>query len=81
LYASLDKVTVTAYMLFKGRASLAGGLVSVTVYIEASGSVQRIPAQNRTDCTASVTFGLDISICFVINISFEESWQETRQIA
>lgn len=81
LYASLEKVTVTAYMLFKGRASLAGGLVSVTIYIEASGSVTRIPAQNRTNCTASVTFGLDISICFVINISFEETWQETRQIA
>ncbi|MBC6365278.1 hypothetical protein [Algoriphagus sp. AK58] len=81
LYASLEKITVTAYMLFKGRASLAGGLVSVTIYIEASGSVERIPAQDKTNCTASVTFGLDISICFVINISFEETWQETRQIA
>lgn len=79
LYASLEKITVTAYMLFKGRASLAGGLVSVTIYIEASGSVER--TQDETNCTASVTFGLDISICFVINISFEETWQETRQIA
>ena len=30
---------------------------------------------------AQVTFGLDISIFLVINISFSESWQETRQIA
>ena len=30
---------------------------------------------------AQVTFGLDISIFLVINISFSESWQESRQIA
>jgi hypothetical protein len=84
MYASLEKITLTAYLLFKGRASLVGGLVSVTIYIEASGSVERKflgTPQERTDCTATVTFGLDISICFVINISFEESWQEGRQIA
>jgi len=28
-----------------------------------------------------VTFGLEISICFVINIDFEETWEESRQIA
>jgi hypothetical protein len=84
MYASLEKITLTAYLLFKGRASLVGGLVSITIYIEASGSVERKflgTPQERTDCTATVTFGLDISICFVINISFEETWQEGRQIA
>jgi hypothetical protein len=84
LYMGTDKFTVAAFMLFKGRASLAGGLVSVTIYIEASGKVERKflnTPQERTDCTASVTFGLDISICFVINIGFEETWQESRQIA
>ena len=68
-------------MLFKGHANLLGGIVSVTIYIEASGTVKRISSPERTDCTASVTFGLDISICFIINISFEETWQESRQIA
>ncbi|GMQ27736.1 hypothetical protein Aconfl_03780 [Algoriphagus confluentis] len=82
IYASSEVIAVTAFMLFKGHASLAGGLVSVTIYIEASGTVKRIGGSNgKTDCTASVTFGLDISICFVINISFEETWQESRQIA
>ena len=37
--------------------------------------------KDKTECIASVTFGLDISICFVIDISFEETWQESRQIA
>jgi hypothetical protein len=81
IYASAEKISVTAFMMFKGHASLVGGLVSVTIYIEASGTVTRIPAEDKTDCTASVTFGLDISIAFIINISFEETWQEQRQIA
>lgn len=84
LYMSTDKFSITAVMLFRGKARLAGGLVSVTIYIEAKGKVERKnlnTPQERTDCTASVTFGLDISICFVINISFEETWQESRQIA
>lgn len=82
IYASANEISVTAFMLFKGHASLVGGLVSVTIYIEASGTVKRVGGSDgKTDCTASVTFGLDISICFVINISFEETWQESRQIA
>ncbi|MCE7053830.1 hypothetical protein LZF95_04000 [Algoriphagus sp. AGSA1] len=81
MYADANVIEITAFMLFKGHANLLGGIVSVTIYIEASGSVKRISSPERTDCTASVTFGLDISICFVINISFEETWQESRQIA
>lgn len=81
MYADANTIEITAFMLFKGHANLLGGIVSVTIYIEASGTVKRISNPERTDCTASVTFGLDISICFVINISFEETWQESRQIA
>lgn len=81
MYADANVIEITAFMLFKGHANLLGGIVSVTIYIEASGTVKRISSPERTDCTASVTFGLDISICFIINISFEETWQESRQIA
>lgn len=79
IYASAELISVTAFMMFKGQARLVGGLVSVTIYIEASGTVTR--SGDKTDCTATVTFGLDISIAFIINISFEETWQEGRQIA
>jgi hypothetical protein len=79
IYASALEISVTAFMMFKGQARLVGGLVSVTIYIEASGTVTR--SGDKTDCTATVTFGLDISIAFIINISFEETWQEGRQIA
>lgn len=80
---SLDKtqLTITAFLLFRGRAEILGGIVTVTITIEARGSVKRLSGSGRTDMIAQVTFGLDISIFLVINISFSESWQETRQIA
>jgi hypothetical protein len=84
IYASATVVEVKAFMLFKGRASILGGIVTITIYIEASGGVKRIAIDantSRTECTASVTFALDISIFLIINISFEETWQESRQIA
>ena len=72
---------IDAFLLFKGRAELLGGLVTVTIMIEARGSINRQLGSGRTDMIAQVTFGLDISIFLVINLSFEESWQESRQIA
>lgn len=76
-----SQITVSGFLLFRGRAELLDGLVTVTIQIEAKGSVRRIAASDRTDMIAQVTFGLDISIFLVINISFSESWQESRQIA
>ena len=87
IYADAGTVKVSAFLLFQGHAELLGGLVSVTITIEAKGSVSRttLPAPNEsdshTDMEAQVTFGLDISIFLVINISFSKSWSEQRQIA
>ena len=69
-------------LTFKGRAEILGGLVTVSILIEAKGMVDQIfSPQKETDLIAQVTFGLDISIFLVIDISFSESWQERRQIA
>ena len=76
-----SQITVSGFLLFRGHAELLGGIVGVTIQIEAKGSVKRIAAPGRTDMIAQVTFGLDISIFLVINISFSHSWQESRQIA
>jgi hypothetical protein len=78
-----ESLSVGAALLFRGRAEILGGLVTVTIMIEAKGIVERAlpPAPERTDMIAQVTFGLDISIFLVINISFSKSWQERRQIA
>jgi hypothetical protein len=79
IYTDSTKVVVSGFLLFKGHAELLAGLVSVTITIEAKGTIAR--ANDRTDMSAQVTFGLDISIFLVINISFSTSWQENRQIA
>ncbi|MBK8429351.1 MAG: hypothetical protein IPL27_26870 [Lewinellaceae bacterium] len=74
-------IVVGAFILFRGRAELLAGLVTIQIQIEASGKVRRDLAAGRTDCIAQVTFSLDISIFLVINISFSKSFQENRQIA
>ena len=77
------ELKITAFLLFKGEADLLGGLVDITITIEASGTVdKRIGGANgSTSLTAEVTFAIDISIFLVINIDFSKSWSETRQIA
>jgi hypothetical protein len=79
IYIATSTLTVSAFMLFQGQAELLGGLVGVTITIEAKGTISR--QNDRTDLAAQVTFGLDISIFLVIDISFSTSWEESRQIA
>jgi hypothetical protein len=77
-----SQITVSGFLLFRGRAELLAGLVTITIQIEAKGSVQRqIGPPGRTDLIAQVTFAIDISIFLVINLHFSQSWQEQRQIA
>ena len=74
-------------MLYQGHAELAAGLVSVTITIEAKGTIKdrvsdkSLSGGGRTDLEAQITFGLDISVFLVIDISFSKSWSEQRQIA
>ncbi|MBB1284626.1 hypothetical protein HRH25_09600 [Flavisolibacter sp. BT320] len=82
IYAdSSQKVVATAILLFRGHAEILGGLVGVTITIEARGSIEKSGKDSPTNCKAQVTFALDISIFMVIDISFSESWEEQRQIA
>lgn len=75
-----NNVVVGAYLYFRGRAEIAGGLVTITIAIEAKGSIKKI-GNGPTNCIASCTFALDISVAFVINLSFTETWEEERQIS
>jgi hypothetical protein len=66
-------------MLFRGHAEICGGLVGVTIQIEAGGKVKK--TADVCECIAQVTFSIDIQILWVIDISFEETWEEARQIS
>lgn len=72
-------VKIGAFLYFRGRAEIFGGLVTVTIHIEAAGLIEK--TGNKTNCIATCTFGLDICVAWVIDISFTETWEETRQIA
>lgn len=77
-------IEVSAFLLFEGHAEILGGIVAITIRIEAKGTYSKKElggGASRTDMQCQVTFGLDISIAFIINISFTESWQEQRRIA
>jgi hypothetical protein len=75
-----NDVMVGAFIYFRGRVEIFAGIVTITIAIEAKGSIQKI-ANGPTNCEASCTFALDISIAFVINLNFSETWKETRQIS
>lgn len=47
---------MTAFMLFRGQAELLGGIVSVTITIEAKGSVEKTGAGAPANCKAQVNF-------------------------
>jgi hypothetical protein len=79
IYTDATKLQVSGFLLFQGQAELLGGLVGITITIEAKGTVSR--AADRTDLAAQVTFAIDISIFLVIDIDFSTSWEEQRQIA
>ncbi|MEO6187378.1 MAG: hypothetical protein ABIO82_05145, partial [Ginsengibacter sp.] len=81
MHADASLIKVAAILYFRGHADILGGIVSITITIEAKGMIVRRIPEKRTDCSAQVTFALDISIFLIIDISFSKTWSEDRQIA
>jgi hypothetical protein len=80
IYLDKNTLEVSAFLLFSGHADVLSGLLSVTITIEAKGTVVR-DNDNSTSLAAQVTFALEITVFWVIDISISESWGERRQIA
>jgi len=87
IYLDKNTLEVSAFLLFQGHAEVLSGLISVTITIEAKGTVVRdkdgIPGKDETSTSlaAQVTFALEITVFWVIDITISESWGERRQIA
>jgi hypothetical protein len=86
IYTDSTQLNVSAFLLFQGHAELLAGLISITITIEAKGTVKRLTDASlsgggRTDLEAQVTFAIDVSLFLVIDIHFSTSWAEQRQIA
>ncbi len=72
---------VGAMMMFRGHAEICGGLVGITIQIEAGGSVHHDLGSGETDCVAQVIFSINVTLLWVIDIHESDQWQESRQIA
>lgn len=79
IHTDVNTLGVSAFLMYEGHAELIAGLISITIMIEAKGTVNR--TGDETSCAAQVTFALDISLFLVIDIDFSTSWEERRQIA
>lgn len=83
IHTDANQLAVSAFLMYEGHAELLAGLISITIMIEAKGTVTRAltDGKDKTWLAAQVTFALDISLFLVIDIEFSESWEEQRQIA
>jgi hypothetical protein len=78
---SAKALDVGALMLFRGSAEICGGLVAICIQIEAGGAIHRDLPDGPTSCIAQVTFTIDVTVLWVIDIDESDTWQESRQIA
>jgi hypothetical protein len=74
-----NAIHVAGLLLFRGSAEILGGLIAIAIQIEAGGGVDRVG--DETTLTAQVTFSIDITLLWVIDIDVTEHWEEQRQIA
>lgn len=85
IHLEAKELAVSAFLMYEGHAELLAGLISITIMIEAKGTVKRIAdadaKDDKTWLAAQVTFALDISLFLVIDIEFSKSWEEQRQLA
>ena len=70
---------VVGLLLFRGSAEILGGLIAIAIQIEAGGGIDRVGGE--TTLTAQVTFSIDVTLLWVIDINVTEHWEEQRQIA
>jgi len=70
-------------ILFKGEAELLGGVIDITISIEAKGGQETDTSitPHESFCVCEVEFAMEISLCFFINFEFDVTWQEKRQIS
>ncbi|HEV2483567.1 MAG TPA: hypothetical protein VGS79_28070 [Puia sp.] len=67
-----------AIMLLKSNVSLLAGLIAIAISIEAKGGQKEVGGHAFAIC--EVDFALNVSVVFIINISFTTSWQQSQQV-
>ncbi|HET7487728.1 MAG TPA: hypothetical protein VFJ85_07345 [Acidimicrobiales bacterium] len=76
-------VSVTGGLRGQAEVSVLGGIASASLTLEASITVTADPAVWRPDdieLTGEVSVGIHISICWIIDIDFDGSWQFSQTV-
>ena len=76
-------ISVTITLLGQAEVDVLGGLVSASLTLAASITVTPEPLAfppDNIELTAAVAVGIHISICWVINIDFDGSWQFSQEV-
>ncbi len=79
-------VTIGGFLQMRGRVELLGGIVTAELMIEATGYINTnllSPGgeNNRVALIATLTFGVHVSIAWVVDVNIDHSWQETIDIS
>lgn len=70
-------------LVFKGEAELLGGVVVIGINLEAKGGTEKEIEDGieKTFGVCEVEFAVEISLFFIINIEFDVTWQEKKQVS
>jgi hypothetical protein len=76
-------ISVTAALLGQAEGSVLGGVASAALTLAASITITPMPLAfppNDIKLTAAVAVGIHISICWVVSIDFDGSWQFSQDV-
>jgi hypothetical protein len=76
-------ISVTATLLGQAEVSVLGGLASASLTLAASITITPEPLAfppNDIGLTAAVAVGIHISICWVVSVDFDGSWQFSQDV-
>ena len=76
-----NEVSIAASLTGKAELDVLGGLASASLTLSATISVTIEQSPHQADLSAQCSVGIHISICWVIDISFDGSWGFSETIA
>ena len=76
-----NAISITAALTGTAQVDVLGGVASASLTLSAAIAVTLTQTPHQADLSAQCSVGIHISICWVINISFDGSWGFSETIA
>jgi hypothetical protein len=81
LEVGTNAITITATLTGNAEVDVLGGLASASLTLSAAIAITVENSPHQADLAAQCSVGIHISICWVINVSFDGSWGFSETIA